>query len=218
MTTNNTLSIPMKNTGPQLSESDLNSFELAANTKIPRDYRFFLLCQNGGAPAKRNFSYGSGAYQDTVLRYFLGIMCPLEFDLALTIKRYSGRIPSKAFPIAVDEFDNVILISQKRGSTNHVLFWDHEKEFDGNGLNFIASTLSEFLNSLKHDVSQECNVATITFNTGEVARRVLPSKLFSKDRNAVISADEVKIGEQVEEFGVSKTVTNIEIKREVKIL
>src|SRR5689334_5929034 len=118
--------IGLKAPRPGASEEALERFERESGIKIPPEYRRFLACQNGGSPVKRSFTCGKGAYQDSVLRSFFGVNCPRAYDLSFILKQYSGRIPPHTFPIASDEFDNLIMISRRRGSANQILFWDHE--------------------------------------------------------------------------------------------
>jgi hypothetical protein len=76
----------------------LTRFERETGATIPRDYREFLMCQNGGLPKKCNFTFGSKENQDSVLRTFFGIECALAFDLRLVLQEYAGRIPTYTFP------------------------------------------------------------------------------------------------------------------------
>jgi hypothetical protein len=173
-------------------EEAMDGFERDSGFKIPPDYRKFLACQNGGSPTRRNFSLGGKPYRDSVVRFFLGVDCPFEFDLKFALERYAARIPPSTFPIVIDEFDNLVLISRQRGSANQILFWDHEEEPKGGKLVYVAAQLKEFLELLKEDEAEECDIATIAFESGETCRRVLPSKFFSKDRNAVIDVRDTR--------------------------
>jgi SMI1 / KNR4 family (SUKH-1) len=216
VTKNRSFSIELKKPRAGASEEAMDAFERDTGAKIPPDYRKFLACQNGGSPSKRNFSFGDKPYQDSVLRFFFGVVCPFEFDLRFALEQYSARIPPGTFPIAIDEFDNLVLMSRHRGSTNQILFWDHEKEPKGGVPLYVAANLDEFLALLEEDEVQECDIATITFESGEICRRVLPSKFLSKDRNAVVDVRDTKVGERIEEFGVTKTIAKIKYTRERK--
>lgn len=130
----------------------LDRFERDTGVCIPREYRDFLVCQNGGAPVKRNVTFGKKAYQDTVLRAFFGVSGASNLTIILDV--YAGRIPPETFPIASDEFDNLILISQ-HGKANPVLFWDHEKELDRAKPTAVAPNLLKFLAMLKPDRNVE---------------------------------------------------------------
>lgn len=209
MTTNHPFTVELKRPIKPATEAALSKFERTTQLTIPREYREFLRCQNGGVPVKRNFRFGRKPYQDSILRHFLGVGVKGAFDVSYFIDVYHGRIPERTFPIASDEFDNLILVSQQRGSTNHVLFWDHEKESSRKTVTLIAENLKSFLATLKSDEIVEYQIATITFYDGEVERRIVPSKLMSLDRNKVIDIQEAKAGERIVEFGVKKRIRDI---------
>jgi hypothetical protein len=196
------------------SEDALDRFERSSGIQLPSDYRKFLSSQNGGAPKKRHVSLGTNPSRGTVLLSFFGVECPFEFDLGFAIKQYTNRIPANTMPIAIDEFDNLVLMSQDPGSVGRILFWDHEQEKSGAAPSSVASTLEEFLNTLRADKPVEREVATITFADGESCRRVLPARFRSLDRDAVIDVRDARLGERIKEFGVIKTIQKIEYSRE----
>ena len=207
------LAIALKKPRAAASEEAMNRFERDIGLKIPPEYRKFLSHQNGGLPVKRNFRYGDGPYRDSVLRYFLGVESR-PFDLKVTLKIYDKRIPPDTFPVATDEFDNLVLISRRRGAMNQILFWDHETELDGVAPAFVAKNLAGFLKMLEEDEDYEVEIATVTFEGGGKARRILPSKTFSLDRNAAIELRDARIGERIQEFGETKTILSIVFSRE----
>ena len=210
----NRLRIDLREARAGASGDDMDRFERDAGVKIPPEYRRFLACQNGGSPVRRHFSFAKKPKQGSVLRSFFGVGCPLAFDLTFALEQYADRIPAKAFPIAIDEFDNIILISRKRGSTNQILFWDHEKELSGDEPIFVAATLKDFLEKLEDDKVEEYEIATITFEDGETCRELLPSRLCSVDRDVVIDVRDAKVGERIDDFGEVRTIVGIEFSRE----
>jgi hypothetical protein len=217
MAKNRKYSMDLREPRSGASEEALDAFERDTGAEIPPEYRKFLACQNGGAPVRRNISWGKGPYEDSVIRSFFGVKCPFAFDLAFMLDRYAGRIPEDTFPIADDEFDNLLLISRKRGSANQILFWDHEKEISGGAPAYVAADLREFLEKLEADKVVECEIATITFEDGKTFRRVLPFKFRSADLNAVIEVRDAKIGERIDDHGTIRTVAKIEYHRESMI-
>jgi hypothetical protein len=196
------------------SEKAINRFEQEVGVKVFPDYRKFLQCQNGGSPVKRNFTWGKKPYQDSVLRSFFGIDCPFAFNLKCALEEYVGRIPPRTFSIADDEFDNLVLMSQQRGSTGQVLFWDHEKELSGGQPKYVAANLKAFLGMLEEDNIVEYHIATITYANGRTQRVALPSNCWSKDRNAAVEVRQLRIGEQINDFGVIRKIRKIEYSRE----
>jgi hypothetical protein len=191
----------------------LDRFERDTGLRIPREYRDFLLCQNGGAPVKRTVTFGKKAYQDTVLRTFFGVSG--ASNLAIILDIYADRIAPGTFPIASDEFDNLILISQ-RGETSPILFWDHEKELDRAKPTLVAPNLLTFLAMLKPDRNVEYEIATVTYHDGERHRYAQRGIRFkSVDRNAVVDLRELKIGERIDDFGEVREIVKIEYTREI---
>ena len=129
-------------------------------------------------------------------------------------KIYGDRIPPDTFPIASDEFDNLILISQ-RGKTRPVLFWDHEKELDLAKPPLVAPSLLKFLAMLKPDRNVEYEIATVTYRDGERQRFAQQGVRFkSVDRNAVVGLRDLQIGERIDDFGTVRKVKKIEFTRE----
>lgn len=195
-----------------VTSTDLDRFERNTGLRIPREYRDFLLCQNGGSPVKRNITWGRKAYQDTVLRKFFGISG--ASNLAIMLKIYADRIPRNTFPIASDEFDNLILISE-RSKTHPVLFWDHEEELDRAEPTQVAPSLLKFLAMLEPDRIIEYEIATITYHNGERQRYAQKdSRFMSVDRNAVVGLRKLKIGERIDDFGTVRKIKKIEYTRE----
>jgi hypothetical protein len=189
---------------------EIDKFEAATRERIPPDYRKFLTCQNGGAPVERNFEFGTGPYQDSVLREFFSLK---GLKHALTV--YRGRIPDSAFPIAADQFDNLIVISRARGSKNQVLFWDHEQELHNGPLSPVAKNLASFLKMLEPDTLVTHDIATMTYADGTTVRRVLPFRVVSLDRNKkVVGLEELSIGERFDDFGEIRTVAHIVFSKE----
>jgi len=197
-----------------VSEEEIDLFERETNLRIPPDYRRFLGYQNGGSPKRRNFTFGDKTYQDSVLRSFLGVNCPRSFDLRFILEQYAGRIPEKNFLIAIDEFDNLLLISQQWGAGNQVLFWDHDREITGNTTTHVAPNLRAFLEMLREDNIKEFDIATIKFEDGTIHRRVLPFRYFSFTKNAPTDVKELTIGEQVRDSGFTRAVAAIEYSKE----
>lgn len=193
----------------------LERFERDAGLPIPRDYRCFLLCQNGGVPVKRRITWGRKANQDTVLKRFFGVTG--AWNLAIAIQIYDNRIPSDTFPIAGDEFGNLILISN-RGKTCPVLFWDHERELDRAKPSIVAPNLLRFLAMLEPDKVVEYQIATITYQDGDRQRFAQPDtiRFMSIDRKTVVGLRQLNMGECIELFGTMRKIKKIEYTKETR--
>jgi len=130
------------------------------------------------------------------------------------MRQYQGRLPKHTLPIAIDEFDNLFLVSLARGTTGRILFWDHESEGTDASLALIAHGIKQFLGMLEPDKVSVFEIATITFRGGEVSRRVLPQRIFSLDRDSVVAVDELRAGERVLEFGKRRIVADVKMTSE----
>lgn len=151
------MNVSIANSGPQLTESELEQFEKTHGREIPIAYRKFLLKYNGGQPNLSGFRMNSGVEQDQTgsVKRFLGINMPERtLDVGYALETFRDRIPSYLFPVARDPGGNLIGIVVEGEAEGQVLFWDHEREADegeaptDNNLYFIADTFEKFLDDL----------------------------------------------------------------------
>lgn len=133
------------------TENELNDFETQNGTKLPQDYRDFLLKFNGGKPNQKT-SFNTS----TKVTYFLGMHNGDYYaSLYKHIEMYKSRLPFGTFPVATDPFGNLFIMSLHPESNGHIYFWDHEEEpeyQDGHytaNCFFVANSFSEFVESLK---------------------------------------------------------------------
>lgn len=109
------------------SEADLSSLEQRLGFGLPEEYRAFLLRTNGGEPDADTFEFVTmaGKPEETSVRAFLSLD---EADAAYSITRYlsfyEGWLPPAVIPIAVDFFNNLILLDLGDGRRGAVLYWD----------------------------------------------------------------------------------------------
>jgi hypothetical protein len=125
-------------------------------SKLPEDYRNFLLEHNGGIPLKKIFFLKDGSDAIGVDEFF-GIIKGLNtnFSNLLFKQKYSGdRVPSNMLPIGRESLGNLILLSVKGPDRGKIYFWDHEKESpegvipDYSNLTLIADSFEEFFDNL----------------------------------------------------------------------
>lgn len=138
----------------ELTEEDLVHFELSIGLKLPEEYRYFLLLNNGGEPETNEFDIPNQNNSCGVNK-FLGVNEIKNEKINL-----GSRLVESALPIAYAECGNLVCITlgEKNGE---IYFWDHELEANNNELPswknmfFLASSFDEFLHSLrKFDPSQ----------------------------------------------------------------
>lgn len=117
---------------PDISMSDINSFEALIGGVLPDEYRHFLLELNGGRPEQCaiDFDFNKQGVDD----YIIGDFFSLNTDAAdlegfFDILMYD--IPEKTIAIASTPDGNYFLLSIKDDSSYGAVFYkDHEIEFD----------------------------------------------------------------------------------------
>lgn len=150
--------INFEHNSSNLNDKVLQCLEQFWEIKLPKEYRKFLLTQNGGYPDKSIFFFKNQNIGSDV-QGMLGITPEGGLNLLTEIRTYTGRIPSSTFPIGYDSFGNLILISVKNPDRGKIYFWDHELEADPDqgevadysNLTLIADSFDEFINNLKSD-------------------------------------------------------------------
>jgi cell wall assembly regulator SMI1 len=140
--------IELRRPGPTLDASALDALEHRLGVTIPVEYRDFLLAHNGGVPTHSVFDV-SGEGEDSINQFFV-VGSGSHTDLERAVRIYAGRLPPGAIPIAEDGLGNLVLLQASGARRGLVLFWDHEREAD-NPTEVLASSLSEFLRSLRPD-------------------------------------------------------------------
>jgi hypothetical protein len=121
--------LPLAQSYPPLRPADLNTFEGLLETRLPEDYRNFLLSHNGGRPRVGGFRIVAGEEtSDETLDYFLGIAPGEPDDIVTFLDRYSDRLAPNLLPIAYDAFGNLICLGLSEPFEGQILFWDHELE------------------------------------------------------------------------------------------
>jgi SMI1-KNR4 cell-wall len=135
-------------------------FELRLGTRLPEDYRKFLVECNGGYVGGALWFTGptpSGEEADAGVHHVGGLRKERCFSLTWNQERYSGRPRSELLWIMDDPFGNAICLGVRGERRGRVFFWDHENEpgidWDGsvNGaanLQLLAMSFAEFVAGL----------------------------------------------------------------------
>lgn len=139
------------------SDEELDALEQKYNFVFPPQYRAFLLRYNGGMPEPYNFTFGEGAYTDSMVDRFLAVYEGENDNFEDYYRCYKvddgARIPLEMVPIAHDPGGNLINIAVSGPQVGAVFFWDHEREMDDEKENnfLIAKSFDEFLEGLTGD-------------------------------------------------------------------
>lgn len=148
------MAIEMTESAPIGGSEDVQNFETFVGSKLPRDYKEFLVKHNGGSPQQPNEVKGhSGAS----VRSFLGINGESGRDLYKVLENYSGRIPKNTIPIAEDGCGNLLVMSLEKANYGSVYFWDHELEVEEEdevidnppNITRLANNFSEFFEKMQ---------------------------------------------------------------------
>lgn len=129
-----------------VSDRDVFSLEEKIKTRLPEDYRNFILDFNGGFPTP-NIFYISPYQQESRLSIFYGITSKKSCDIwanALNSYEDMGR---SFLPIGEDPGGNQIYISLHPDTLGRIYFRDHEL-YASESLTLIANSFSEFLQNL----------------------------------------------------------------------
>jgi hypothetical protein len=130
-----------------LEENDLLKFEEKIGTRLPQDFREYLLKYNGGKPIPSDFNIpnlGSNS-----IHHVYGIHNgPDYLNLESNVEIYKARIPNSLLPFADDPVGNVLCIGISGEVKGQIYFWDHELECeDWSSIVKISDSFSLFLES-----------------------------------------------------------------------
>jgi cell wall assembly regulator SMI1 len=141
-----------------LTESELESVERELDVELPRDYRRFLLEQNGGRTV-------DDWVLDTPIAHSIGGVLPCDFysvarsgqyDMSWMLDSYGLHwLAAGVLPIAEDPGGNVICLSLRGDEYGSVYFWDHELgAHEGDlpspqGLTVVAESFEAFVSGLR---------------------------------------------------------------------
>jgi hypothetical protein len=132
----------------ELSLSRLEEFEKAILSKLPAEYRAYLVAHNGGKPRKPFFKI-----PDNISRIhgsFYGLHeGPKYSQLDLVNQNLKGRLPLSALAIASDAFGNQICIALSKEQFGKIFFWEHDLEnHPENYPKILAPSFPAFIDSL----------------------------------------------------------------------
>jgi hypothetical protein len=122
-----------------LSIAEVEAIEAAAGSRLPEDYRVFLMTYGASAFRRRvkfspvsslppNVSYSGSDYIDA----FYGTEPPGRdaYSLAHRMAFYKGRMPDSIIPIGDNGCGNQICLGVTGDLRGQVLYWDRNSEMD----------------------------------------------------------------------------------------
>jgi cell wall assembly regulator SMI1 len=108
-----------------ITEEDILSLEKQLKSRLPQDYRDFLLAYNGGSP-NPNVFFISQEQQESNLSILFGITSKKAYDLWTNALDAYEDMERTVMPIGEDPGGNQIYMSLHSDTYGRVYFRDHE--------------------------------------------------------------------------------------------
>lgn len=139
--------LAFRNQGPKISAIEISSFEKEYIFTLPKDYKRYLLENNGGDPNKVYYLENNA---DLVVNFFYSLGSQkFSLEQAIDDMKYDDPVVAKDFiPIGEDAFGNVLCLSVNEKTYGNVFSWDHEER----GVRFISASFSNLLEGLKESI------------------------------------------------------------------
>jgi hypothetical protein len=139
--------LKISDVGPQVNPEEIGWIEGVLGSKLPEDYKQFLLKYNGGVPEDDEIAVEELDDTPTDLRVFFGIRREEEtenifWNLNLVKESCKGMV---LLPFACDSGGNLFLL-QWKGNNFSVVYLDTGEVWK---LYYVAKSFGEFLNLLK---------------------------------------------------------------------
>ncbi|VUD46301.1 hypothetical protein TDB9533_00796 [Thalassocella blandensis] len=138
-----------------LKTSDIEIIEKKLGITLPKDYRKFLLQNNGGKPIPDAVKL-EGEYFDYVACFYGIRSSNYSDDLFRNVREYDGYIPPHYLPIGESPGGDIYCLSLIAEELGAVYYWDHElANYEGDpweeNMIKLAPALTEFLAGLYHE-------------------------------------------------------------------
>jgi hypothetical protein len=140
---------------PPADEVRVVALETRLGTRLPEEYRRFLLDFNGARPSPACFHLAlrAGPYTDSVVDYFLSVDVADELNIDTVLGWLQGRKPPALLPIATDPGANYVMLGIEGDVRGKVYFWDHDHEPQNetgwSNIDLIADSFDAFMSGLK---------------------------------------------------------------------
>jgi hypothetical protein len=140
--------LEIRNAGRRIDVTEIDSFEIPTSTRLPLDYRNFLLTFNGGSPDSNIIHVEHVDYMPTVLQVFFGIgrtveSSNLDWNFANT---FDQSVVPTMLPVATDTFGNLFCFQVEDGTARKIFYCSFEDE--GFEFHFVCNTFTELLGKL----------------------------------------------------------------------
>jgi hypothetical protein len=137
------VTVEIENPGPRLTPQHLTDVEAELGTKLPDDYRAFLLKYNGGRPVPDTVDVENAPGTPTDVQTLFGIGRQIESSGLVWNKQVlADRLPEDCLPIACDSGGNLFCLAEG----GRVVYIDLDSPEPGKYL--VADSFDAFLQKL----------------------------------------------------------------------
>ncbi|MBN8470232.1 SMI1/KNR4 family protein [Corallococcus exiguus] len=139
--------------GPLLSNADLDAFEQRFELALPLPLREFLLTTNGGRPERDLFKLqGLPGNPFGRIHFFFGLNDPVEScNLDWNLEVFRERIPPGLLPITTTEGADKVCLSVTDATAGQVFYWDAHARPGTNSVHLLAEDIDTFISALQSD-------------------------------------------------------------------
>lgn len=140
-----------------ITAADVEKLEELLGTKLPSEYKYFLLSSGGGQPLNNVFR--KFEFEKVIQEFPIDILFGIDDnevagDIFSNRAIYSDRIPSDLLTIGNDGIGNMICIGIGRDNNGKIFIWyDKERELNEpisyRDIKLIADDFNDFENSLR---------------------------------------------------------------------
>jgi len=165
------MNIQINREGSSTTIEKISIIEKKLLTKIPVQFKNFLLQHNGGHPFPNAFNIQwkdqdwAGGYQTGSFGYFFSVNSKDEFkDFYENFETFGDRIPADTLPIAYTSGGDLVLMGTEKNNLGKIYYWAHSFEtgpFVGEGdapdysnIGFVADDFNQLLEKL-YDYEEE---------------------------------------------------------------
>jgi hypothetical protein len=140
--------ISIQKAEPNISEADIDAFEVGLGVKLPLQYRRFLISNNGGSPTPDTIDIDGLSGSPTDLQTFFGINRGIKTsNLSWRRDTYADRIPNALLPIACDSGGSLFCLAISGADIGKIFF--HAYESGPLDFHFVAQDFDALLEKIR---------------------------------------------------------------------
>ncbi len=146
------MAIRIKQSRSRITDPQIALLEQELGSRLPDDYKQFLLNTNGGVPEPNEFDVPATSTGSGVNIFYGSLAKAHDGDLVYEQILLKDRLPDRLVAIADAEGGNRVCLSSRPEDFGVVFFWDHELESETDQsapLSRLSSSFAELFSSLR---------------------------------------------------------------------